>query len=100
LLEGEGIRRSWSFTRRSISGTYLQRNRAISADESWPKSILQKDYHMSVSKKKDEQERRDGGKRRCRNIALATAWKDGTSEFCALGSRSFSEIWKRMKSLI
>jgi len=39
--------------------TYLRRNHSISADESWPKTILQKDHHIvRFEEEKDEQERR------------------------------------------
>jgi len=91
LLEGEGNRPKLGHSRGgSDSGTYLRAIRAISADESWPKVLLQKDYHIVRSKKKkDEQERAAWRKRSAGIIALPLRGKDGHARNLALGSRRF-----------
>jgi len=92
LLEGEGNQAKLVIHAAvGFQETYLQRNRAISADESWPKSILQKDYHIvRFEEEKDEQERRRMAESAVQEIiALPLRGKDGTLGILALGSRSF-----------
>jgi len=81
LLEGEGNQAKLVIHAAvGFQETYLQRNHSISADESWPKTILQKDHHIV---RFEEEKRRartppHGGKRGAGIIALPLREKDGT----------------------
>ncbi|HLZ13752.1 MAG TPA: PAS domain S-box protein [Candidatus Acidoferrum sp.] len=92
LLEGEGnqaklvIHASVGFQE-----AYLKRNRSISADENWAKSVLRSDYQISsFEEEKDEQERRRMAESAIREIiALPLRGKDATLGIFAIGSATY-----------
>jgi PAS domain S-box-containing protein len=91
LLEGEGVQAKLVIHASvGFHDVYLKRNRSISANENWPKSILQKDYHIvRFEEEKDEHERRRMAESAVQEIiALPLRGKDGTLGILAIGSNT------------
>jgi len=92
LLEGEGGQAKLVIHAAvGFHDSYLKRNRSIVASESWPKSILQKDYYIvRFEDEKDEQERRRMAESAVQEIiALPLRGKDGILGILAIGSSTF-----------
>ncbi len=89
LLEGEGAQAKLVVHAAvGFNDTYLKRNRAVAAEESWPKRVLQNDYQvMRFSDEPDEQERRRMAESAVQEIiALPLKGKESTLGILAIGT--------------